>query len=42
MYTSFSTLRTIDIKELIVYSSISHAAIYLIGIFCDIIQGIEG
>ena len=31
IYASFSTLRTIDIKELIAYSSVSHAAVYLIG-----------
>ncbi|CZT14001.1 related to NADH-ubiquinone oxidoreductase chain 4 [Rhynchosporium agropyri] len=30
IYASFSTLRTIDIKELIAYSSVSHAAVYLI------------
>jgi NADH-ubiquinone oxidoreductase chain 4 len=42
IYASFSTLRTIDIKELIAYSSVSHAAVYLIGIFSNTIQGIEG
>jgi len=42
IYASFSTLRTIDIKELIAYSSVSHAAVYLIGVFSNIIQGIEG
>jgi NADH-ubiquinone oxidoreductase chain 4 len=35
-------LRTIDIKELIAYSSVSHAAVYLIGVFSNTIQGIEG
>src|SRR5690606_36724001 len=30
IYASFSTLRTIDVKELIAYSSVSHAAVYLI------------
>src|SRR5207245_4303620 len=35
-------LRTIDIKELIAYSSVSHAAVYLIGAFSNTIQGIEG
>ncbi len=29
IYASFSTLRTTDIKELIAYSSVSHAAVYL-------------
>ncbi len=42
IYASFSTLRTTDIKELIAYSSVSHAAVYLIGIFSNTIQGIEG
>ena len=39
IYASFSTLRTIDIKELIAYSSVSHAAVYLIGVFSNTIQG---
>src|SRR5207248_7800037 len=42
IYASFSTLRTVDVKELIAYSSVSHAAVYLIGVFSNIIQGIEG
>jgi NADH-ubiquinone oxidoreductase chain 4 len=42
IYASFSTIRTIDIKELIAYSSVSHAAVYLIGVFSNTIQGIEG
>jgi NADH-ubiquinone oxidoreductase chain 4 len=42
IYASFSTLRTIDIKELIAYSSVSHAAVYLIGVFSNTVQGIEG
>ena len=42
IYASFSTLRTVDIKELIAYSSVSHAAVYLIGVFSNTIQGIEG
>ena len=42
LYASFSTLRTLDMKELIAYSSVSHAAIYLMGIFSNIVQGIEG
>jgi NADH-ubiquinone oxidoreductase chain 4 len=41
-YASLSTLRTIDIKELIAYSSVSHAAVYLLGVFSNSIQGIEG
>jgi NADH-ubiquinone oxidoreductase chain 4 len=42
IYASFSTLRTIDVKELIAYSSVSHAAVYLLGLFSNTIQGIEG
>lgn len=42
VYASLSTLRTVDIKELIAYSSVSHAAVYLIGVFSNTIQGIEG
>src|ERR1700759_3568037 len=42
IYASLSTLRTIDIKELIAYSSVSHAAVYVLGVFSNTIQGIEG
>ena len=42
IYASLSTLRTIDIKELIAYSSVSHAAVYLLGAFSNTLQGIEG
>jgi NADH-ubiquinone oxidoreductase chain 4 len=42
IYASFSTLRTVDIKELIAYSSVSHAAVYLMGVFSNSIIGIEG
>ena len=42
IYASISTLRTVDIKELIAYSSVSHAAVYLLGAFSNNIQGIEG
>ena len=41
-YASLSTIRTVDVKELIAYSSVSHAAVYLSGIFSNVIQGIEG
>ena len=41
-YASFSTLRTIDIKELIAYSSVCHAAVYFVSMFSNTIQGIEG
>lgn len=42
LYASISTLRTIDVKELIAYSSVSHAAVYLLAVFSNTIQGIEG
>ena len=42
LYASISTIRTTDIKELIAYSSVCHAAVYLIGAFSNTIQGIEG
>ena len=42
LYASISTLRTTDIKEIIAYSSVSHAAVYLLGVFSNTISGIEG
>jgi NADH-ubiquinone oxidoreductase chain 4 len=42
IYSSFSTLRTLDIKEMIAYSSVAHAAIYLMGVFSNTVVGIEG
>lgn len=42
VYASLSTLRIIDLKELIAYSSVSHAAIYLLAAFSNTISGIEG
>ncbi len=42
IYASISTIRTTDIKELIAYSSVCHAAVYLIGAFSNSIQGLEG
>lgn len=42
IYASLSTLRTIDVKELIAYSSVSHAAVYLLGSFSNSVSGIEG
>jgi NADH-ubiquinone oxidoreductase chain 4 len=41
-YASVSTIRTIDIKELIAYSSVCHASVYLISMLSNSIQGIEG
>ena len=42
LYASASTIRTMDVKELIAYSSVCHAAVYLIGVFSNNIQGVEG
>ena len=42
LYASFSTIRTIDVKELIAYSSVSHAAVYFAGILSNVKQGIQG
>ena len=42
IYASISTIRTLDVKELIAYSSVSHAAVYLLGVLSNTIQGIEG
>jgi NADH-ubiquinone oxidoreductase chain 4 len=42
IYASLSTLRTIDIKELIAYSSVAHASIYIMGAFSNSVSGIEG
>lgn len=42
IYASLSTLRTIDVKEIIAYSSVAHAAVYVLGVFSNSIQGIEG
>jgi NADH-ubiquinone oxidoreductase chain 4 len=42
IYASLSTLRTIDVKEIIAYSSVAHAAVYILGVFSNTIQGIEG
>lgn len=42
IYASLSTLRTIDVKELIAYSSVSHAAVYFIALFSNTLQGIQG
>jgi NADH-ubiquinone oxidoreductase chain 4 len=41
-YASISTIRTVDIKELIAYSSVCHASVYLISMLSNTIQGIEG
>src|ERR1700743_1859218 len=42
IYASFSTIRTTDVKELIAYSSVCHAAVYLLLVFSNTLQGLEG
>jgi NADH-ubiquinone oxidoreductase chain 4 len=42
IYASFTTLRQIDLKTIVAYSSIGHMGIVVIGIFSNTIQGIEG
>nr|YP_007507078.1 NADH dehydrogenase subunit 4 [Ceratocystis cacaofunesta]YP_009704217.1 NADH dehydrogenase subunit 4 [Ceratocystis fimbriata]YP_009710369.1 NADH dehydrogenase subunit 4 [Ceratocystis albifundus]AFO38091.1 NADH dehydrogenase subunit 4 [Ceratocystis cacaofunesta]QEN73780.1 NADH dehydrogenase subunit 4 [Ceratocystis fimbriata]QFX74871.1 NADH dehydrogenase subunit 4 [Ceratocystis albifundus]WPM94741.1 NADH dehydrogenase subunit 4 [Ceratocystis fimbriata]WPM94794.1 NADH dehydrogenase subunit 4 len=42
IYASLSTIRATDVKELVAYSSVAHAAIYLLSAFSNSIQGIEG
>jgi len=41
-FASVSNLRTIDVKEIIAYSSVAHAVVYVLGVFSNTIQGIEG
>ena len=41
-YGSLSTIRTVDVKELIAYSSVCHAAVYLMAVFSNVVTGIEG
>lgn len=42
IYASFTTLRQIDLKKIIAYSSVSHMGFVTIGIFSLNLQGIEG
>lgn len=42
IYTCLSTLRQIDLKTIIAYSSIGHMAIALLGLFSNNVQGITG
>ena len=32
----------VDVKEIIAYSSVAHAVVYVLGVFSNTIQGIEG
>lgn len=42
IYGSLSTLRVTDIKEIVAYSSVCHASVYILGVFSNTISGIEG
>jgi len=42
LYGSLSTIRQIDLKRIIAYSSVAHMNFVTIGIFCNNQQGIEG
>jgi NADH-ubiquinone oxidoreductase chain 4 len=42
IYSSLSTLRQIDLKKIIAYSSIGHMAVVNIGLFSNNITGISG
>jgi proton-translocating NADH-quinone oxidoreductase chain M len=42
IYTSLTTLRQIDLKKIIAYSSVAHMGFVTIGIFSFNLQGIEG
>lgn len=42
IYTSLTTLRQIDLKKVIAYSSVAHMGFVTIGLFTNTIAGIEG
>ena len=42
IYTSLTTLRQVDLKKIIAYSSVAHMGLVTIGLFTNNIQGIEG
>lgn len=42
IYGSCATLRQIDLKSIIAYSSIPHMSVCILGLFSNTIQGIEG
>lgn len=42
IYSSLATIRQVDFKALVAYSSISHMAIVVLGLFSNTIIGIEG
>jgi proton-translocating NADH-quinone oxidoreductase chain M len=42
IYSAFATIRQIDLKKIIAYSSIGHMNFVILGIFSGTIEGIEG
>lgn len=42
IYGSFSTVRQVDLKRIIAYSSVAHMNLVVLGLFSFCIQGIEG
>ena len=42
IYASLTTLRQIDFKKLIAYSSVAHIGVCMLGVFSNTMQGIEG
>jgi NADH-ubiquinone oxidoreductase chain 4 len=42
IYSSLATLRQIDTKAIVAYSSIGHMGVVILGIFSNTLQGIEG
>lgn len=42
IYTSLTTLRQIDLKKIIAYSSVAHMGFVTLGVFSETVQGIEG
>jgi len=42
VYASLATIRQVDTKKIVAYSSIGHQACVVLGIFSNTIQGIEG
>src|SRR5882757_8040663 len=42
IYSSLVTIRQVDTKALVAYSSIAHVAVMILGLFSNTVQGIEG
>lgn len=42
VYSSLTTLRQVDFKVMIAYSSVAHMSVVVIGLFSNTLQGIEG